>query len=68
MWEPCTCPAPDHIQMPLCWPPCWLIGSFHSVWRRDEKREEKEKEKEKEREKENREEKEKEKEQEQEQE
>ena len=26
--------------MPRGWPPCWLIGSFHSVWWREEKREE----------------------------
>ena len=19
----CTCPAPDHLEMPRCWPPCW---------------------------------------------
>ena len=27
--------------MPRCWPPCWLIGSFRSVWWREENREEK---------------------------
>ena len=47
--QPASVCAPDHIQMPRCWPPCWLIGSFQSVWWREEKREEKEEEKREER-------------------
>ena len=42
----CTCRASDHIQMPRSWPPCWLIGSFHSVSWREGKRRENEEEKE----------------------
>ena len=45
----CTCRAPDHIQMPRSWPPCWLFGSFHSVWWREGKRRENEEEKREER-------------------
>ena len=34
--------APDHIQTPWSWTPCWLISALHNVsWREEKRREEK---------------------------
>ena len=40
----CICRAPYHIRTLQRWTPCWLVGSLHSVWWRQEKREEERKE------------------------